>query len=107
MACEFFVEYLVGFSILFTTEVVSKIFPNLNVVGHIAVPAGWGSCLPRLAIFLKNIFTPPPGCIDIFFFQFKPVFNTFLPKEGVDRFCFCVSSALPDGGRFCVFLIFN
>ena len=40
-----------GFAILLTTEVVPKIFPNLNVVGHLAVPVGWGSCLPRLAIF--------------------------------------------------------
>ena len=34
------------------TEVVpiSTIFPNLNVVGHLAVPVGWGSCLLRLAI---------------------------------------------------------
>ena len=50
MACESFVEHLVG-SLYFLTEVVPKIFPNLNVVGHLAVPAGWGSCLPRLAIF--------------------------------------------------------
>ena len=50
MACESFVEHL-GFSILLTTEVVPKIFPNLNVVGHLAVPVGWGSCLLRLAIF--------------------------------------------------------
>ena len=41
-----------GFSILLMTEVVPKIFLNLNVVGHLAVPAGRGSCLPRLAIFL-------------------------------------------------------
>ena len=27
------------------------VFPNLNVVGHLTVPAGWGSYLPRLAIF--------------------------------------------------------
>ena len=40
-----------GFSVLLTTEVVSKIFSNLNVVCHLAVPAGWGSCLPRLTIF--------------------------------------------------------
>ena len=40
-----------GFSMLLTTEVVSKIFRNLNVVGHIAIPAGWGSCLLRLAVF--------------------------------------------------------
>ena len=57
MVCEAFVEDLVG-SLLFTTEVVPKIFPNLNVVGHLAVRAGWGSCLPRLAIFryfLKDV----------------------------------------------------
>ena len=30
-----------GFSIFLTTEVVPKIFPNFNVVGHLAVPAGW------------------------------------------------------------------
>ena len=52
MACESFVEHLVG-SLLLTTEVVPKIFPNLNVVGHLAVPAGWGSCLLRLAIFIN------------------------------------------------------
>ena len=52
MACESCVEHIVGFSILLTTEVVPKIFPNLNVVGHLAVPAGWGSCLPMLAIFI-------------------------------------------------------
>ena len=37
-----------GFCILLTTEVV---FPNLNVVAHVVIPAGWGSCSPRLAIF--------------------------------------------------------
>ena len=46
MACESFVEHLVG-SLYF----LQQIFPNLNVVGNLAVPAGWGSCLPRLAIF--------------------------------------------------------
>ena len=50
MACESFVDHLVR-SLLLTTEVVRKIFPNLNVVGHLAVPVGLGSCLPRLAIF--------------------------------------------------------
>ena len=44
-----------GFSVLLTTDVVPKIFPNLNVVGHLALPAGWGSCLPRLAILEKVI----------------------------------------------------
>ena len=39
MACESFVEHLVG-SLLLTTEVVPKIFPNLNVVGHLAIPCG-------------------------------------------------------------------
>ena len=29
-----------GFCILLTTEVVPKIFPNLNVVAHLDVPAG-------------------------------------------------------------------
>ena len=38
MACESFVEHLVS-SILLITEVVPKIFPNLNVVGLLAVPA--------------------------------------------------------------------
>ena len=42
MACESFVEHLVG-SLYF--------LQHLNVVGHLAVPAGWGSCLLRLAIF--------------------------------------------------------
>ena len=37
---------------LLTTDVVPKIFPNLNVIGHLPVPAGWGSCLPRLTLFL-------------------------------------------------------
>ena len=37
--------------ILLTTEVVSKIFQNLNVVAHLVVPVGWGSYLWRLAIF--------------------------------------------------------
>ena len=36
---------------IFTTEVVPKVFPNIIVVAHLVVPAGWGSCLPRLAIF--------------------------------------------------------
>ena len=48
MVCESFVEHLL-------LNILPKIFPNLNVVGHLAVPAGWGSCLPRLAIF-KNFF---------------------------------------------------
>ena len=37
-----------GFCILVTTEVVAKVFTNLNVVAHLVVPASWGSCLPRL-----------------------------------------------------------
>ena len=41
------------FSVLQTTEVVTKIFRNVNVVGHLAVSEGWGSCLPRLAIFVN------------------------------------------------------
>ena len=28
-----------------------NIFSSLNVVSHLIVPAGWGSCLLRLAIF--------------------------------------------------------
>ena len=51
MACESCIEHLVGTLTLLTTEVVPNIFPNLNVVGHLAVPAGWSSCLPRLTIF--------------------------------------------------------
>ena len=37
--------------LLLTTEVVPKIFPILIVVAHSVIPAGWGSCLPRLAVF--------------------------------------------------------
>ena len=33
-----------------TSEVVPEIFPNLNVVANLVVPAGWNSCLPRLMI---------------------------------------------------------
>ena len=40
---------------LLTTEVVPKIFPILNVIGHLAVPVGWGSCLLRLAIFYNYV----------------------------------------------------
>ena len=42
-----------GFCILLTTEVVPKIFPNHNVIAHLVVHAGWGSCLLILAIFSK------------------------------------------------------
>ena len=44
-----------GFFILLITEVVLKIFPNLNVVAHLVLLAGWGSCPPRLAIFSFGI----------------------------------------------------
>ena len=44
-----------GFSILLTTEVVPKIFQNLNVFGDLAVPAVGGFCLLRLAFFLLSI----------------------------------------------------
>ena len=44
-----------GFTVLLTTEVVPKIFSNLNVVCHLGVPAGWGSCLPRMAIFFDKL----------------------------------------------------
>ena len=47
MACESFVEHLVGS----LYDVVPKIFPYLNVIAHLPVPVGCGSCLPRLAIF--------------------------------------------------------
>ena len=42
-----------GFCIRLTAEVIPKIFPNLSVVTHLVVPAGWGPCLPRLAIFMQ------------------------------------------------------
>ena len=51
MACESFAEHLVC-SLYFLQQ---KLFQNLNVVGHLTVPAGWGSCLPILAIFLDMI----------------------------------------------------
>ena len=52
MACESYIlTTFHRFCILLTTEVVSKILPYLNVVAHLVVPAGWGSCLPRLTIF--------------------------------------------------------
>ena len=38
-------------SIILTTEVVPKIFPFLNVVSHLHVPAGWGSCRSKLTNF--------------------------------------------------------
>ena len=41
-----------GFCILLTTDIVPKISPNLNVITHLVVPAGWGSCLPRLTFLL-------------------------------------------------------
>ena len=50
MACESYIRQYFVDSVL-TTEVVPKIFPIVNVVAHLVVPAGWGSCLPRLAIF--------------------------------------------------------
>ena len=50
---------------LLTTVVVSKIFPNLNVVAHLVIPVGWGSCLLRLAIF----------CIHMFFTYFWVNYN--------------------------------
>ena len=56
MACESFVEHRVGSLYFLTTEVVPKIFSNLNVVAHLAVPAGWGCCLPRLAIFFFTFY---------------------------------------------------
>ena len=28
-----------------------KLYLNLNVAAHLVIPAVWGSCLPRLAIF--------------------------------------------------------
>ena len=43
------------------TEVVPRIFPNLNVVTHLVVPASWGSCLPRLAIFVLLQIIDFPG----------------------------------------------
>ena len=42
-----------GFCILLTTEVVPQIFPNLNGVADLVVPVGWGSCPPRLVIFIQ------------------------------------------------------
>ena len=55
MACESFAELVVGS--LYFSEVVPKIFTNLNVVGHLAIPAVWGSYLPRLAIFCISVYT--------------------------------------------------
>ena len=52
MACESFVEHVVGSLYFLQQKLFLRFSPNLNVVGHLAVPAGWGSCLPRLAIFV-------------------------------------------------------
>ena len=51
MACESYIRHFVDSVYVFTIKVVRKIFPNLNIVAHLVVPAGWGSCLLRLAIF--------------------------------------------------------
>ena len=40
-----------GFCVLLTTEVVPKVFPNLNVVAHLVVPAGWGFLPQRFFVF--------------------------------------------------------
>ena len=50
-AFESYINFFYGFCVLLTTEIVPKIFQDLNVVAHLVVPVGWGSCLPRLAIF--------------------------------------------------------
>ena len=82
-----------GFSILLTTEVVLKIFPNLNVVGHLAVPAGWGSCLLRLAIFFSLLITVRPG-IFLFIFVFINI-----------RICFSEYSYSYLNSKFKVFVL--
>ena len=51
-----------GFYILHRTEAITKILPNLNVVAHFVVPAGWGSCQLKLAI---------AKLIGVLFFSFK------------------------------------
>ena len=53
MACE---SYIVDSVYFLQTEVVPKIFPNLNVVAHLVVPADWGSCRPKPAIFYSFFF---------------------------------------------------
>ena len=42
-----------GFCILLKNDAVPKIFPNLNVVALLVVPAGCGSRLPRLAVIFN------------------------------------------------------
>ena len=42
--------------LLSTGRPISSCFldlPSLNVTAHLFVPAGWGSCLSRMAIFLS------------------------------------------------------
>ena len=51
MACESFVEHLVVPLYFLQRTLFLRFSKNLNVIGHLPVPAGWGSCLPRLAIF--------------------------------------------------------
>ena len=52
-----------SFCILLATEVVSKIFLNLNIVACLVVPSGWGSCSLRLAIFFTHGVHCPDGCL--------------------------------------------
>ena len=73
-----------GFSILLTAEVVPKIFPNLNVVGHLAIPAGWGSCLPSLAIFC--LFYPGTKVGDMLAWSWSPYCSDFLSDVIIQYF---------------------
>ena len=66
-------------------DVVPKIFPILNVIGHLPVAAGWGSYLLKLAIFVNFnwAYTEKSASLhhahkstshlDLFFMNFYPV----------------------------------
>ena len=53
MAFESFVEHIVG-SLHFLQQKLFLRFSQISMLLtiYLAVPAGWGSCLPRLAIFI-------------------------------------------------------
>ena len=63
-----------GFCILLTTEGVRKIFSYLSVVAHLVLPAVWGSCLPRLAIFFIILFCRTK-------YKFHCVNTSYLPDD--------------------------
>ena len=88
MVCKSYIGQYFMYSVYFLQlKLFLRFFPNLNVVAHLVVPVGWGSCLLGVAVSMPaNIMASFFGvhlhvCVNNFSKSTRPRDMPFLLKD--------------------------